>query len=52
MLREPEETERILESERIARIDRFVREYPVDLLLSIHHNATETHDLYHKKDGI
>lgn len=43
MLREPEETERILESERIARIDRFVREYPVDLLLSIHHNATETH---------
>ncbi len=43
MLRGPEETERILESERIARIDRFVREYPVDLLLSIHHNATETH---------
>jgi len=45
MLREPEETERIWESERIARIDRFVREYPVDLLISIHHNATETHDV-------
>ncbi|NBI83463.1 hypothetical protein D3Z48_15560 [Clostridiaceae bacterium] len=38
-------TERIWESERIDRIDHFVREYPVDLLLSIHHNATETHDV-------
>ncbi len=43
MTREPEETERIWPSERVKRIDKLVKEHPVDVLVSIHHNATELH---------
>lgn len=39
MLRDPAETERIPEEERKARIRKYVQEYPVDVLVSIHHNG-------------
>lgn len=43
MLRSSEETANIGKEERIARLDYYTKNYPVDLLLSIHHNATEQH---------
>ncbi len=39
MVREPEETKRILPEEREARIRKFARQYPIDVLVSIHHNG-------------
>lgn len=39
LVREPQETQRIPETEREARIRKFAREYPIDVLVSIHHNG-------------
>lgn len=39
LVRQPEETQRIPETERQARIRKYAREYPIDVLVSIHHNA-------------
>lgn len=39
LVREPQETQRIPETERQERIRKYAREYPIDVLVSIHHNA-------------
>ena len=39
LVREPQETQRIPETERQARIRKYAREYPIDVLVSIHHNG-------------